>query len=123
MTTPSNFHVDVTSQGDDALKAVLGLFDQKAVDYQIVKTADRPDALKLYWTHTEKSVPLPYALSGPSLLNFVKDWLATASHGPRPDIDGSTERGAFHVTSRGADGHYDGYLIVCIQPCWAEYHK
>jgi hypothetical protein len=139
----SNFHIDVLAEGDAALKLAvqLAMFGQKAVTHwKVVRgVEDRtrhqlfvPDdekgylTLILLWHPDTNSTPLPFPLSGDTLVAFIRDWLLQLKPDDRPPYpthDGSNHDG-FRVFTT-AWGHVYGmhYSIFGVQAAWAEYGK
>ena len=95
--------------------------------HHIDKVTERGDGhltLILLWADDGHANPLPFPMSVDDAFAFVKGWLAKAGDpGPRPDIDGSLEKGWRIFTE--AWGHVAGcgYSIAGIQSRYAMYGK
>lgn len=121
----NNFSVDIYGEGDEMLRTALSLFARlKCCSYQV----DTKKGLILYGHNMAGKTHFPMPLSEQLMFMFVREWLATAPIGPKPDIDGDCKRG-FRVYTRSScrddKGEYVDYIdgYVAIKPIWATYGK
>lgn len=68
-------------------------------------------------------LPLPYPMETTAAIEFAWNWLAQASYGQKPDIDGDCKKG-WRIFNE-AWGHVgrDCYAFVAVRPTWALYGK
>lgn len=119
-----NFHFDITGAPLAlCLEVATTTSNHKAVKAVAWSVDNDGKRLVLYWTLSEKSIPLPAPLSGVALEAFVKSWLDDVEYGPEPDQDGHNEKG-FRVYNE-AWGHigHDWQTFVAIEPAWIMYGK
>lgn len=147
-----NRHIDITSEGTEALAMALrliwpnapggkashykiGTYRQHTEYYQdthdkvtshsnrIVPDEKGTPTFILYWGDERDSLPLPFPHDLNAAINLIQDWLKEVSYGREPDHDGDNREG-WRVFNE-AWGHVAGssYAIAAIQPAWAMYGK
>lgn len=117
-----NFHFDMTSEGDEAFKTALKLFDVR-VGRTVVGYRSDAKKMVLYWSVSERATKLPYPMTFEQAANFVLGWLAHADYGPEPDHDGDNGKGwrLYNEAWGQVDGEWQAF--AAIEPCWAMYGK
>ena len=144
-----NRHIDITSEGDDALAIAMklawaGAPGDRATHYKVVNLVEKTgyygeptnshntktveDAkgiptMILLWTAERDAVPLPTPMGLEAITGVVTGWLKDVPRGKQPDHDGSNGHGwrVFNEAWGHVFGHH--YAIVAIQPAWAMYGK
>ena len=114
-----NFRIDITSEGDESLKKVLGLFRYK----QVAGYSIKDNKLVLYWTKSSKATMFPFMMNLDEIAVFVLGWLRSASYGQKPDIDGDCGKGwrIYNEDWGRVDGDWEAFCA--IEPVWALYGK
>ncbi len=117
-----NFRIDVTCEGDEALRAVMTIaFTQhrSAVGWRL----DPEYGMILYWTDHKGTNALPFPHDAEATFHMVKKWLETQDYGREPGHDGSNGKG-FRVYNE-AWGHIgsEWQAFLAIKPEWAWYGK
>ncbi len=121
-----NFHIDITSVGDTALRYALGalLATKYARMETIVGWKDDPEkGLILYKHKSDAMTPFLAALDLDALVPIISTWLAQQDYGREPDHDGSNSKG-FRLYNEvwGRIGD-DWASIGAIKPEWAWHGK
>lgn len=147
-----NFHIDITSEGKEALDTALklamrytsathfavreaqagerheapeGFKYPHMLDWKYGK-APKPFRLVLYWSGSENTSdvqPLLFPLTKDNITDFVWSWLSAQDYGREPNHDGHNGKG-WRVYCEGW-GHVDNHwsAFVAISPTWAMYGK
>lgn len=117
-----NFHFDITSEGNKALKTALSLFSPsggKVTGYR----EDPEKGLVLYCSDSPHATKLPYPMTLEQAADFAAGWLEHANYGPRPDHDGDNGKGwRLYCESWGQVGG-EWQAFAALQPAWAMYGK
>jgi hypothetical protein len=119
-----NFHIDITYEGDEALRNALEIAfrGSKAEAYAII-----PKVGLVFFAYgyerCQGAAKLPFKLDVAGAADFARRWLAEAEYGSEPDHDGSNGKGWRVYTEHwGRIGDWWGSLCA-VQPAWAEYGK
>lgn len=117
-----NFHIDVTSMGEPAFRAALGLCRwPKVTGYRIGPGA----RIVLYWTSSSAKdyVALPYWMTLDQAATFVLGWLEQVDYCKEPDHDGSNSKGWRMYCEDWGHVDSDPYAFIAIEPTWAMHGK
>lgn len=114
----SNVIVPFTHNGVDIQVPIWTWIDEGTV----VDEKGR-ETLILLWHQEQNAQPLPFALDGPGMFEFVRSFLKTADYGRQPDHDGDNGKG-WRVFVEGWGHVADSQSVVfAVQPAWAMYGK
>lgn len=119
-----NFHIDLTSEGPEALRTAFSLLGGRAGRKVVGFRDDAEKGLVFYSSEASNMTKLPFAMDLAAAADFAHQWLMNAAvYGAEPDHDGSNGKG-WRVYCE-AYGHVGGQwqAFVAVQPAWAEYGK
>lgn len=131
-----NFHVDVTSEGDEALLRVLQLAflqHRHATHWreEVAPGQGGPPSnlhtmrFLLAWADPgEGWHPFPVPIGAEQAQDVVLGWLAATKYPPQPDHDGDNGKGwgAYCNLWGFVDPDYR-YAFLAVEPVWAMYGK
>lgn len=112
-----NFHINVTCEGEEALKIALSLpfrIHRVAVGYSI-----EDNILTFFWANCDQSVAFPFEMDLEHATQWASAWLKQAKYGPAPDHDGDNIKG-WRVFN---DARRNWEEFVSIEPAWAIHGK
>lgn len=122
-----NFHFDITSEGEAALRHALSvaLTGKWGVTKVVGWQEDPKKGLILFKYASTKSAMVPFLieLGIDELVPLIKTWLENQDYGPEPDHDGSNGKG-FRIYNEDWGRIGDDWSTICaIKPNWAWYGK
>lgn len=116
-----NFKFDMTSQGAEALKKALCLFNPPS--RKVIGYSTDGKKLVLYWRESKNSTNLPFPMTLEQAADFASGWLDHADYGEEPDIDGTVRAGWRLYCEHWGIVDNDFAAFAAIQPAWALYGK
>jgi len=122
----SDFHFDMTSEGDETFKKALSLFEPPGRKVEGYKFDEKKNRVILYWSpgYSGNCQAFFYTLTLDQAADFVLGWLNTAAnYGEQPDTDGCCSPGwRLYNESYGRIGD-DHYAFAAIEPIWIIHGK
>ena len=123
-----NHRIDITWEGEDRFRLILGLLVQKhggrRKDKFFTHYIDDPDyGLILMWTNRDNAVKFDKPKGRAELVDFAWQWLQDQDYGPQPDHDGSNGKGWRIFNESWGHVNNDWAAFCAIQPVWAMYGK
>lgn len=120
-----NFHLDLTSKGQNTLRQAMQLFNNRASKVAGYRVCPERGMI-LYWCASRNGddvTMLPFKMTLEQAADFAYQWLQEADYGTEPDHDGDNEKG-FRLYCEGW-GHVnnDYSAFAAVKPAWAMYGK
>ena len=114
-----SFSIDVLSKGEDHLKKVFSLLDDKMITGYSIED----DTLYFFWARGGESTDFPYELNHKQAADFTIGWLNQVDYGDCPDnlFDGSIEPEGWRIFN--VDMKQGWSALIGIKPEWLWYGK